>query len=249
MARFQRHDGRAADEIRAVSIETDYIAPADGSCLIAFGQTRVICTASVSPGVPDWLVGRGKGWVTAEYGMLPASTGRRKNRPVGKPDSRGTEIQRLIGRVIRSVVRMDRLGENTIHLDCDVIAADGGTRTAAITGAQVALARAVAKARRKGLIERDPLAGAVSAVSVGLVDGKALLDLDYVEDSRAEVDMNIAINQAGRYVEIQGCAEGKAFTGPQLDALLKLARKGCRALAKAQTRAIAARTARKRGSS
>jgi ribonuclease PH len=233
-----RHDGRAADELRPVRIDTDFIAPADGSCLIRFGATQVICTASVADAAPDWLAGAGKGWVTAEYGMLPASTGRRKSRPIAKPDSRATEIQRLIGRVLRNSVALEALGERTVHLDCDVIAADGGTRTAAITGAQVALARALAKAAGDGRLEAEPTLSLVAAVSVGVVGGRCVLDLDYAEDSRAEVDMNVAIDAAGRYVEIQGSAEGGPFDGAQLDALLGLARAGCRNLLDLQVRAI-----------
>lgn len=235
---IRRHDGRRADELRSVTIEVDFIPSASGSCLISFGRTRVICTACFTPGVPDWMVGRGVGWVTAEYGMLPASTGSRKRRPIGKPDSRGTEIQRLIGRVLRTMVRMDRLGENTVHLDCDVIEADGGTRTASITGAYVALARALSAARDAGQVSSNPLSGGVSAVSVGIVDGRAVLDLDYREDSRAEVDMNIALTSTGRFAEVQGSAEGQTFTQAQLDEMLRLGKRGCRKLARIQAQAI-----------
>ncbi len=235
----RRHDGRKANELRPISLEVDFIPSADGSCLIAFGRTRVICTVSLTPGVPPWREGSGLGWVTAEYGMLPASTSTRKRRPIGKPDSRSTEIQRIIGRVLRSVVRMERLGENTIYLDCDVIEADGGTRTAAITGAYVALARAVVVGEARGLLRRGALSTSVAAVSVGVVDGLCVLDLDYAEDSIAETDMNVAITRAGRYAEIQGSAEGMAFTQAQLDTMLALARRGCRQLQTAQRAAIA----------
>ncbi|MFW6155030.1 MAG: ribonuclease PH [Planctomycetota bacterium] len=237
--RDQRHDGRRPNELRPVTIEVDFIPSADGSCLIAFGRTRVICTASITEGVPPWRVDRGLGWVTAEYGMLPGSTSTRKRRPIGKPDSRGTEIQRIIGRVLRSVVRMDRLGENTIYVDCDVIEADGGTRTAAITGAYVALARAAAAGEAGGLFRRGGLSTSVAAVSVGVVDGACVLDLDYAEDSAAETDMNVAVTGAGRYAEIQGSAERGAFTQAQLDAMLALARRGCRQLRTVQRAAIA----------
>jgi ribonuclease PH len=231
--------GRRADQMRPVKLELDYIPTADGSCLISFGRTRVICTASITPGVPPWMAGSGRGWVTAEYGMLPASTSQRKSRPIGgKPDGRGTEIQRLIGRVLRGAVRTDRLGENTIYLDCDVITADGGTRTAAITGAYIALARALAAGKADGRIPGSALAGSVAAVSVGIVDGRCLLDLDYSEDSRAQVDMNVAMTAAGRFVEVQASAERAAFTQDELSSLLRLARRGCRQLAQIQRQAI-----------
>jgi ribonuclease PH len=236
-SRFRRHDGRRADELRPVKIDVDFIAGATGSCLVSFGATRVICTASFVTGVPEWLKGKGQGWLTAEYGMLPASTGSRKPRPIGKPDGRSTEIQRIIGRALRSVVRMDRLGENTVYLDCDVIGADGGTRTASITGAWVALARALEAAGRAGKVRPGVLSTCVSAVSVGVVDGRCVLDLDYAEDSAAEVDMNVAVTAAGRYVEVQGSAEHGAFTRAQLDKMLELAKRGCRRLATLQRRA------------
>jgi ribonuclease PH len=226
--------GRRADQMRPVKLELDYIPTADGSCLISFGRTRVICTASITQGVPPWMEGSGRGWLTAEYGMLPASTSSRKSRPIGKADGRSTEIQRIIGRVLRSVVRTDRLGENTVYLDCDVITADGGTRTASITGAYIALARALAAGKADGRIPGQALTASVSAVSVGIVDGRCLLDLDYSEDSRADVDMNVALTSAGRYVEVQGSAERAAFSGDQLAAMLRLARRGCRQLAQIQ---------------
>ncbi len=240
-----RGDGRKAGTLRPVTVEVDYIRSAGGSCLIAFGRTRVICTASFVVGVPPWLSGQGLGWVTAEYGMLPASTGSRKRRPGGKPDGRGTEIQRLIGRVLRGVVRRERLGENTVYLDCDVIEADGGTRTASITGAYIALARALAVAEKQDLVRPRVLAGSVSGVSVGVVDGVCLLDMTYAEDSGAEVDMNVAITAAGRYVEVQASAERATFTPDQLAEMLKLARRGCRRLATIQRDAVARRPRRR----
>ena len=232
-----RASGRRASQLRPIKVELDYIPTADGSCLISFGRTRVICTASITPGVPPWMEGKGRGWLTAEYGMLPASTPTRKGRPIAKPDGRGTEIQRIIGRVIRGVVKTERLGENTVYLDCDVITADGGTRTAAITGAWIALARALAKGRADGRVPGNALTGSVAAISVGIVDGRCLLDLDYSEDSRAQVDMNVAVTSAGRYIEVQGSAERAAFTQNELDTMLRLARRGCRQLAKIQAKA------------
>jgi ribonuclease PH len=202
------------------------------------GDTRVICTASITRGAPQWRMGSGLGWVTAEYGMLPASTGRRKRRPIDKPDSRGVEIQRLIGRVVRNVVRMDRLGENTVHLDCDVLQADGGTRTASVTGAYVALALAVKQAEQEELFVRGALRGPVAAVSVGIGDSGPILDLDYREDSTAEVDMNVAMLPGGKFVELQGTAEGRAFNREELDAMLDLATKGIRKLMTIQRKTI-----------
>ena len=215
-----------------------FVGSADGSCLIEMGGTRVICTASFAAGVPRWRSDTGLGWVTAEYGMLPASTGSRKARPALKPDSRGVEIQRLIGRALRSVVRFDRLGENTITLDCDVLEADGGTRTAAVTGAYVALALAADKARRAGRCKAGVLASAVAAVSVGIVAGTPLLDLCYAEDAAAEVDMNVAMTRRGEFVEVQATGEGAPFDGEQLQAMLRLARGGICKLLSAQAAAI-----------
>jgi len=222
-----------------VKITPDFVRTADGSCLIELGGTRVICTASLAAGVPAWRTGSGLGWVTAEYGMLPAATGSRRNRPIGKADSRAVEIQRLIGRTLRNVVRFDRLGENTLTLDCDVLEADGGTRTAAITGAYVALAMAVRRGAAQRRCPATALRGAVAAVSVGIVDGRALLDLDYAEDSTAEVDMNIAMMRGGKFVEIQGSSERQAFDMAQLDAMLALARRGINALLRVQQQALA----------
>ena len=202
------------------------------------GLTRVICTASLTSGVPKWRQGGGLGWLTAEYGMLPASTGRRRSRPVLKQDGRSVEIQRLIGRVLRSVVRFGRLGENTVYLDCDVLEADGGTRTAAVTGAYVALARAIATGADRGLCGERTLSGTVAAVSVGVVDGTPVLDLDYQEDSTAEVDMNVAMTGGGKFIELQGTAERNAFSMEELQAMLGLARRGIRKLMAHQRRAI-----------
>ncbi len=239
-----RPDGRGAAQLRPVKILPNFVGSADGSCLIEMGGTRVICTASVTPGVPAWRAGRGQGWVTAEYGMLPASTGSRKSRPLGKPDSRATEIQRLIGRAIRSVVRFDKLRENTIHLDCDVLEADGGTRTAAITGAYVALALAVAGGAKAGRFARGVLVEPVAAASVGIVKGRALLDLCYQEDSAADVDMNVAMTGGGKFLELQATAEKSPFDGSQLSRMLSLARGGIRELLKTQQRVIRRETRR-----
>ena len=231
--------GRRADQMRPVKLELDYIPTADGSCLISFGRTRVICTASITPGVPPWMAGSGRGWVTAEYGMLPASTSQRKSRPIGgKPDGRGTEIQRLIGRVLRGAVRTDRLGENTIYLDCDVITADGGTRTAAITGAFVALSLAVNKLIAEKKISASPILSGVAAVSVGIVKGEALLDLCYTEDVAAAVDMNLVMNARGEFIELQGTGEEATFTDAQLVDLLALGKTGIKELLAAQQLAI-----------
>jgi len=238
MAKPKRNDGRRPNELRPITITPGFVGSADGSCLIETGGTRVICTASLSPGVPKWRQGSGLGWLTAEYGMLPASTGRRKSRPTSKPDSRGIEIQRLIGRVIRNVVRFDRLGENTLHLDCDVLEADGGTRTASITGAYVAAAIANQRCAALGRCNPKAITGQVAAISVGIVAGQALLDLDYSEDSNAEVDMNVAMLSNGQFVEVQGTAEKAPFTGSQLQEMLDLAGKGIRKLAKIQRQAI-----------
>ncbi len=203
------------------------------------GRTRVICTASIVEGVPRWRMDSHLGWVTAEYGMLPASTAGRKSRPVYRPDSRSVEIQRLIGRVLRNVVRFDRLGGNTVYLDCDVLEADGGTRTAAITGAYVALAMAAAKGAQVGLFGSGVVRGAAAAVSVGIIDGRALLDLDYREDAAAAVDMNVAMTGGGKFLELQGSSEGRAFDSEQLGQMLSLARRGVRKLLQTQRRAIA----------
>jgi len=235
-----RHDGRAADELRAVTIEPGFVRPATGSALISAGETRVICTASAQTGVPRWMAGRGRGWVTAEYGMLPASTGDRKQRDAarGRQDGRTIEIQRLIGRALRGVVDFQALGERTIYLDCDVLQADGGTRCAAITGAWVALRLACERLRREGQLERIPLTGSVAAVSCGMVDGVPVLDLDYAEDSSAEVDANVVMTGEGGLVEVQATAERTPLTRTHLDALLALAAHGIALLRSAQEDAL-----------
>ena len=219
---------RAADDLRPVTITPGFVRSATGSVLIEMGETRVICTASFQAGVPRWLAGRGRGWVTAEYGMLPASTGDRKQRDVtrGRPDGRTVEIQRLIGRSLRGVVDFAALGENSIYLDCDVLQADGGTRTAAITGAYVALALACERLVADGAIERFPLSGSVAAVSCGIVDGVPLLDLDYPEDSAAEVDANVVMTGDDGLVEVQATAERTPLSRAHLDELLALAAGG-----------------------
>ncbi len=236
-----RADGRTPDALRPVGIVPDFVETAHGSALISVGRTRVICTASVDENVPGWMRGRGRGWVTAEYGMLPASTGDRKPRDVskGRPDGRTTEIQRLIGRSLRAVVDMEALGERTVWLDCDVLQADGGTRCASICGAYVALHRALAVLVADGRLERLPLTDSIAAVSVGMVDGVPLLDLAYVEDSRAESDMNVVMTGAGTLVEVQATAEGSTFSRGELDTLLDLAESGIRALRAAQSVAVA----------
>ncbi|UTI66973.1 ribonuclease PH [Paraconexibacter antarcticus] len=236
-----RSYGRAADGLRPVAIEPGFVRTATGSALISIGETRVICTASVDEQVPRWMKGRGSGWVTAEYGMLPASTGQRKRRDAatGKPDGRTIEIQRLIGRSVRGVVDLERLGERTIYLDCDVLQADGGTRCASITGAYVALALAVEHLLAQKLLRRSPLTGSVAAVSAGIVGGVPVLDLDYPEDSTAEVDANVVMTGEGGLVEVQATAEGTPLSRAHLDALLELAALGIEQLRAAQEMAIA----------
>ena len=236
----ERSYGRAANELRPTTIEVDFVAPATGSALIAVGQTKVICTASVELGVPRWLAGSGRGWLTAEYGMLPASTGQRKARDAtrGRLDGRTVEIQRLIGRSLRAVVDFEALGERTVYLDCDVLQADGGTRCASITGAYVAFARAAARLLTAGELERTPLSGAVAAVSCGMVDGGALLDLDYGEDSTAEVDANVVMTADGGLVEVQATAERTPLSRTHLDELLQIAAGGIAVLREEQLAAI-----------
>jgi ribonuclease PH len=228
--------------LRPVTIEPGFVRTASGSALISAGETRVICTASVQESVPRWLSGRGRGWVTAEYGMLPASTGNRKQRDVtqGRLDGRSVEIQRLIGRSLRGVVDFAALGERTIYIDCDVLQADGGTRCASITGGMVALELAVAGLLSRGLIERSPLNGTVAAVSSGIVDGVALLDLDYAEDSTAEVDANVVMTGDGGLVEVQATAERTPLSRASLDQLLALAAGGIETLRGVQAQAVAA---------
>ena len=222
-----RIDGRAANELRNVTIERGWSDQAEGSALVSFGRTKVLCTASFTNGVPRWLNGKGKGWVTAEYSMLPRSTNDRMDRESvkGKIGGRTHEISRLIGRSLRAVIDTKALGENTIVIDCDVLQADGGTRTAAITGAYVALADAIEWGRSKGFIGKNakPIIDSVAAVSVGIIDGEPLLDLAYTEDVRAETDMNVVVTGRGLFVEVQGTAEGAPFDRRELDALLDLA--------------------------
>ena len=239
---MSRSYDRAPDQLRPTAIEPDFVRTATGSALISVGETRVICTASWQAGVPKWLGGSGRGWVTAEYGMLPASTGARKQRDAtrGRPDGRTIEIQRLIGRSVRGVVDFAALGENTLYLDCDVLQADGGTRCASITGAYVALARACERLVAKGVLRRTPLSGTVAAVSTGVVDGVPLLDLDYAEDSRAEVDANVVMTGEGGLVEVQATAERTPLSRAHLDDLLGLAAKGIDELRAAQRAAVAA---------
>ncbi|MHB1858541.1 MAG: ribonuclease PH [Solirubrobacteraceae bacterium] len=239
-AAVARADGREPAQLRRLAIEPGFVGSATGSALIAAGGTRVICTASVVESVPRWMAGRGRGWLTAEYGMLPASTGQRKQRDVsrGRPDGRTVEIQRLIGRSLRVSVDLEALGERTVYLDCDVLEADGGTRCASITGAYVALALACERLRSEGLLARSALACAVAAVSCGLVDGTPLLDLDYPEDSRAEVDANVVMTGEGGLVEVQATAERTPLSRAHLDELLALAERGIAPLLREQAAAI-----------
>ena len=238
---FIRTDGRAHDELRAIRITPGFVANAEGSALIEMGDTRVICAASVEDKLPPHMRGqRTEGWVTAEYAMLPRSTHTRTTREVirGKPSGRTHEIQRLIGRSLRAISNRSVLGERTITLDCDVLQADGGTRTAAITGAYVAFAIACRRLLGEKRIKRSPIIAEVAAVSVGIVDGTPLLDLKYEEDSRAEVDMNVVCTGDGRFIEVQGTAEGQPFTREQMDELLELGRRGIEQLVRAQRQAI-----------
>ena len=237
-----RPSGRTAGQLRPVSITRGYTRHAEGSVLVAFGDTRVLCTASVENRVPAFLRGKGEGWVTAEYGMLPRATNTRNDREAarGKQGGRTLEIQRLIGRALRACVDRGALGERTITLDCDVLQADGGTRTAAITGAYVALVDAVRWLRKRKEISKDPIFGAVAAVSVGVYRGVPVLDLDYAEDSACDTDMNVVMNDGGGFIELQGTAEGHAFRRDELDALLALAEQGIGELLTAQREALAA---------
>ena len=238
-----RNDGRSPDAKRPVSIVTDFVRTAYGSCLIATGNTRVICTASVEEGVPPFLKGKGQGWVTAEYAMLPASTGQRKKRDGVHRDGRSVEIQRLIGRSLRQAVDLKALGERTITLDCDVLEADGGTRTASITGAMVALACAADRLVKEKKLLVSPVVHQVAAVSAGVVDDVPCLDLCYEEDSRAQVDMNFVMNEKGEFIELQGTGEGRAFTKEELDTLTAYGRKGIEELMAAQREALGERQA------
>lgn len=240
---MSRIDGRTPDQLRPVTIERGWSKHAEGSVLVSFGDTKVLCTASVTEGVPRWRKGSGEGWVTAEYSMLPRATNTRGDRESvrGKIGGRTHEISRLIGRSLRAVIDYKALGENTIVLDCDVLQADGGTRTAAITGAYVALADAITWAQGKKIVKagRKPLTGTVSAISVGIVDGTPLLDLRYEEDVRAETDMNVVCTGDGRFVEVQGTAEATPFDRAELNALLDLATAGCADLTAIQNEALA----------
>jgi ribonuclease PH len=233
-----RHDGRRFNELRPVEITRGYTRNAAGSVLIRTGKTLVLCTACWEAGVPAWKKGQGSGWVTAEYDMLPGATGERRRRNRTSIDGRTQEIQRLIGRSLRSVVDLDVLGENSILIDCDVLQADGGTRTASITGAYVALCDAVRVARQRKWIQRSPVLDAVAAVSVGKVRGRTLLDLDYEEDVAAEVDMNVVMTGSGRFVEVQGTGEEATFTRADLDRLIGLASRGLKQLLTAQQTAL-----------
>ncbi len=241
MTQIARPSGRAANQLRKISIERHFTRHAEGSVLVGFGDTRVLCTATVEEKVPGFLRGKGEGWVTAEYGMLPRATHTRGQREAaaGKQGGRTLEIQRLIGRALRAVVDRQALGERSITLDCDVLQADGGTRTAAITGAYVALVDAVRGLQAKKLLKRDPIHGQVAAVSVGIWRGLAVLDLDYAEDSNAETDMNVVMNDAFGFIEIQGTAEGHAMRRDELDALLALAQQGIAELLTRQREALA----------
>ncbi len=240
-ARGKRHDGRRPDELRPLTFRRRYTRQAPGSVLVRMGRTTVLCTCCVEPAVPEFLVGRGKGWLTAEYGMLPGSTSTRKARDrTGKVDGRSVEIQRLIGRSLRAVVDLEKLGENTLWIDCDVLEADGGTRTASINGAFVALADALAANRPLLGPARDIVRASVAAVSVGICDASAYLDLDYEEDRDAEVDMNLVMTGAGEFIEVQGTGEEATFTSAQLGRMLKLGKAGIDAVTRSQRQALGA---------
>ncbi len=241
MSGAERSYGRGPSELRPIAIEPGFMRTATGSALISAGETRVICTASAQESVPRWMAGKGRGWLTAEYGMLPASTGDRKQRDIskGRLDGRSVEIQRLIGRSLRGVIDLSKLGERTIYLDCDVLQADGGTRCASITGAYVALALACGRLQSEGLLEHSPLTGSVAAVSCGMVNGIPLLDLDYSEDSTAEVDANVVMTGEGGLIEVQATAERTPLSRAHLDELLALAAAGIEQLRAAQEQAIA----------
>jgi len=238
---MQRPSHRQPDQLRTVRITRHYTRHAEGSVLVEFGDTKVICTASVTSGVPRFMKGEGRGWVTAEYGMLPRSTGSRMDREAarGKQGGRTVEIQRLIGRSLRAAIDTKKLGENTIVIDCDVIQADGGTRTASITGACVALADAITFMQKKKMIAENPMVRMIASVSVGVYEGEAVLDLDYLEDSSAETDMNVVMGEDGGFIEIQGTAEGAPFSETQFQAMLVLAKKGITELLAEQKAALA----------
>lgn len=235
-----RHNNRAFNELRPISFTRHYTKHAEGSVLVCYGDTKVLCTASIEAGVPRWLKGQNQGWLTAEYGMLPRATGTRTQREAtkGKQSGRTQEIQRLIGRSLRAMLDLKKLGENTIYIDCDVIQADGGTRTASITGAAVALIDALEHLQRNKQLSQDPLLGLVAAVSVGIKDGQTLLDLDYDEDSTCDTDLNVVMTQVGGFIEIQGTAEDKHFTRAQADAMLDVAQAGIMKLFEAQKAAL-----------
>lgn len=239
-----RPSGREASEMRELRFVTDFTKHAEGSVLASFGDTKVLCTASIEERVPGWMRNTGRGWITGEYGMLPRATHTRSGREAthGKQGGRTIEIQRLIGRSLRAVTNLEALGERSIMLDCDVIQADGGTRTAAISGAYVALAIAVQRMKKEGRLKKSPLHGQVAAISVGIYRGTPVLDLDYAEDSEAETDMNIVMNDAGRFIEVQGTAEGHAFTDDEFNAMIGLARIGIGDIIVAQNEAIALAT-------
>jgi ribonuclease PH len=240
---LSRVDGRKADDLRQIKFTRNWLSNAEGSVLVEFGDTRVLCVASFTPGVPRWLTGKGKGWVTSEYAMLPRATHTRSDRESvkGKLGGRTQEISRLVGRSLRAIVDMEALGENTLVIDCDVLQADGGTRTASITGAYVALMDAIAWAKREGHIaaNKNPITKGVSAVSVGIIDGVPMLDLCYTEDVTADTDMNIVCTSDGNFVEVQGTAEGKPFDRVLLNSLLDLGAAGCAELSKLQQAALA----------
>ncbi|WP_288461989.1 ribonuclease PH [uncultured Pseudomonas sp.] len=237
---MKRPSGRAADQLRPIRITRQYTKHAEGSVLVEFGDTKVICTASVEAGVPRFLKGKGQGWLTAEYGMLPRATGERNQREAakGKQGGRTLEIQRLIGRSLRAAVDLSKLGENTIYIDCDVIQADGGTRTASVTGACVALVDALGALKRRGNLKGNPLKQMVAAISVGIYQGTPVLDLDYLEDSAAETDLNVIMTDAGGFIEVQGTAEGAPFQPAELNAMLELAQDGLRDLFELQQAAL-----------
>ena len=238
---MERPSGRRLNQLRQIRIHRNFTCHAEGSVLVEFGKTRVICTASIEESVPRFLRGKNQGWVTAEYGMLPRSTGSRMQREAarGKQSGRTQEIQRLIGRSLRAAIDMSKLGERTIHIDCDVIQADGGTRTASITGASVALVDALNGLERAKLITESPLKGMIAAVSVGIYQGEAVLDLDYDEDSNAGTDMNIVMNESGGFIEVQGTAEDGAYSQDEFDTMLALGRQGVAEIIKVQKMALA----------
>ncbi len=235
-----RHNNRATHALRPISFERHYTKHAEGSVLVSYGDTKVLCTASIEAGVPRWLKGQNQGWLTAEYGMLPRATGTRTQREAakGKQSGRTQEIQRLIGRSLRAMIDLSKLGENTIYIDCDVIQADGGTRTASITGACVAVVDALEALQRQGKLKSDPFVGLVAAVSVGVKGGKILLDLDYSEDSTCDTDLNVVMTEAGGFIEIQGTAEDKPFTRAQADSMLSVAENGIKELIELQKQAL-----------